>query len=185
MLNRNRKTSLKATDFNVLDDFQNLINTYNLHNMSEIYKRFPYIGKKLKSLGFKDKIKFVEKPIEKKPGKYSDYQTTEDFQKYIIENNIKSVADFLLKNPGLYNQMSKLRLTRTVVYPESIELRKEKENQIPKTFKDFQEFIDKNKITSSIDFSKRFSKIYKKLRDSGLSDKVYYYGKLGEDKKIC
>ena len=184
MLDRNRKTKLKAADFNVLDDFQNLVNTYNLHNMNEVYKQFPYIGKKLKILGFKDKIKFVEKPIDKKPGKYSDYQTTEDFQKYIIENNIKSAADFLLKNPGLYNWMSKLRLTRTVVYPESIELKKEKENKIPKTLKDFQEFIDRNKITSSMDFSRRFNNIYKKLRDSGLSDKVYYYGKLGDNKRF-
>ena len=184
---RKRNTNLSATDFNTLEDFQTLVNTYEICNITELYKKFPYIGKKLFNLGFKDKIKFKEKVVVKKPRKYENYKIADDFQKYVDENGIKSVADFLEKNNGLYHWMASLGLSREIIYPDTEKRKKEKEeklNQLPKTEKEFQEFIDVNEIVSSVDFVHRFSRVYNRLRELKLSDKIYYFGKRGEQKRF-
>ena len=170
---------LDPKDFNTLKEFQELVDRYEFHSLNEIRTKFPLIWNKLDKMEFKKQLKFKERDL-----KYGSYKTKEDFQRYILDNNIKSPKDFFERNRKLYDWMSHLRLTRSVIYPEAERLKEEYENSLPVTREEFQKFIDDNKITGTVDFRSRFTPIYKRLKAFKLNKKVYYYGEIGDRKRF-
>ena len=82
--------------------------------------------------------------------KYDDFNTLEDFQNFINENDINSPKDFKKVNLTLYGKLSKLRLCKFVKYKHRL-------NDFSNfnTLEDFQKFIDENNINSPKDFEKK------------------------------
>jgi len=100
------------------------------------------------------KIEFSGKPKD-----WSDYNTENDFQKFIDENDIRSASEFHEKFTGMYSRLSRLKLNKKVKYPESpgkstLEIRVSKElDKLGIVYLEQETFPDlKDKSLLKVDF---------------------------------
>ena len=103
----------------------------------------------------------------------SEFNTVEDFQKFIDENGITRPVDFKRFYGRLYNKLVKSKLAGKVKYINRVNIKFTHLNSL----EDFQEFIDENDIQNPSEFHNKFSAGYVRLCNLGFSDKVTYPNK--------
>lgn len=111
------------------------------------------------------------------------YQTLEDFQKYINENNILKPKHFSRINDSLYHKMIHLNLHKKVVYPQKREVYKKNNWDNINTISEFQNFINENNIQSSSEFRTKYNTLYQKacrlkIKDNLKFSITHYWRKL-------
>ena len=91
---------------------------------------------------------------------YSKLLTNDDFQEFINKNNIKSNKEFYKKYPSVYNKFLNTisKNDRNLIFEE----KSNNDYSSYNTLNDFKEFIDRYKIESPLDFSKRYPGLYSK-----------------------
>lgn len=88
-------------------------------------------------------------------GMYSNFNTKEDFRKFIIENNIKTRGDF----DDNYSMVYKL-FCSSLTEEEKNEILPRKVKYPLKTYSDFEKFINENNVVSRSYLYRDFPKAY-------------------------
>jgi len=86
-----------------VDELQKFVDDNKVLNKYDLSKRFPKLAEHSRagSWGILDSIKF---PVETTYGRWDDYNSVSDFQKFIDENNITSKKDFNTRFRGLWQR---------------------------------------------------------------------------------
>ena len=85
-----------------VSELQKFVDDNNILNRWDLEKRFPKLAVHSRAeWGIIDDIVF---PVDTTYGKWSDYNTTEDFQKFVYENNIAGKKDFNTRFRGMWQR---------------------------------------------------------------------------------
>lgn len=155
---------------NTIDDFKQLCtglktieefrNKYGIRVLSRFYtlKRYNKISKD----------ESFPLPRASKKGKYqrkdySSLSTLEDFNEYIKTKGYETPAEFSDAEPGVYQHLCKLGLSKDAIYPK----RSREDISTIKTLEDLQKLVDNEKISSKTELGERHpglrAKFYRKL----------------------
>jgi len=141
-----------------LNDFQNFIIENKIINAHDFKTRFYTLYYKMISKNLSKDVYYFGKENELYiKNELSKYNSLDDFQKLIDNNNITRPSDFKKYNERLYRKMIRLGFNEKIKYSDIIySMRTWK-------LKDFQEYIDKNNIQNPVDFYKTNKNIYEFL----------------------
>ena len=86
-----------------VDELQKFVDDNEVLNKYDLSKRFPKLAEHSRAggWGILDSIKF---PVETTYGRWDDYNSVDDFQKFIDENNITSKKNFNTRFRGLWQR---------------------------------------------------------------------------------
>lgn len=148
-------------------DFQNYIDTNNVESLNDLFNNHKSIYYKLVRKKFQSKVRF-KKSLRTR---LSSFNTIEDFQEYINNNNISSPKDLKNINKSLFYKMDNLKIRDKLVFPN-----KKTHNDLSqfKTITDFQNYIDQNNIKSAKYFLKKNNGLYQKAGLLNYSNKLIY-----------
>lgn len=160
-MKKGTKNPGKYDSFNSIDDFKLFLKDYpEIKTRSQFAKKFSRLYKRYLEL---KKSGIIEDfPLELEIGGLSDFKTSDDFQKYVEENEIKSPEEFLEKNEQLYRRLINLRLSSLIDYRKDVNSKES-----------FLVFIEENSILSKLDFFRRFRNTYNKMKDLGLEEELF------------
>ena len=159
------------------DEIQAFITKNEIKNPEDFTNRFTTLYKKVKERFSSEDFDFFGREEQDRMKRFiKTFNTLEDFQKFINDNNIKSFLELKTKYKEVYNRLRHLSLARKVKYCDG--------EPILETEKDFQDYINKNNIESPKDFAKQNKKAYEKLIRHKLTDKVVYGEKYESEKRI-
>ena len=111
--------------------------------------------------------------IKKKRKSWSHFNTSDDFNKFIEENDIKNPKNFKEKFRGGYLRAQRLSILDKLIYPE----RKNSWSHlnIPS---DFNKFIKENDIKNPNEFEEKFISVYTRAQRLGILKDLIYENKL-------
>lgn len=159
----------KYNNINTFDDFKKFIEDNNIKSRDEFNHRFGRVNERFRKLLSEEEREIL---LPTKINNYSNLNTVDDFKKFILENNIKSISNFRKRFPAAASKFCSLPQSEKnkIEFEITADHRKYKLD----TVQDFQNFIDENNIDSSSDFQKRFTGVYNRFRK-----KI-----VGEDRKL-
>ena len=143
------------------EEIESYIIQNNIIQFSDLDKS---LRKRIRDLGFSSK-NFNFKKSKKD---WSLYNSLEDIQKFIDENNVRSCSEFDKNFSGLSNRTTKLGISLSnLKFPEINKRNYPTKWSDYNSLDDIQKFIDGNNIKSCSEFSKKFS---------GLSNRTLFLG---------
>lgn len=147
-----------------VDDFKTFMRENKISSLSELRKTFTDVYWKVMRRRY-SKLIFSKDT-------FSQLNTLEDFQEFVRENNIKTLTEF---KRNFYQAYKRSRLLNIIIHfnPSPCSPRPKYSSKYI-ALGDFQRFVDNNKIISAGDFSKRFSKLYRKLTRLKLNKQIIY-----------
>ena len=147
-----------------MEDFNKFIEENKIINPREFREKFKSGYNKASMLGLLGDLVYENKTFS-----WSHLNTTEDFNKFIKENDIKNPRDFVKRFGSAYVRASKLGALRELIYTG-------KRNYLAdlNTPDDFNKFIEENNVKSHGDLSRRFCSVYDKARKLGLLENLKY-----------
>ena len=164
-------STLSWKDFKSVEDIQDFIVKNNIKSRTELFKKFPGLLSKIKSLSILDKLEFIEdKPILKYKIK-DRFKTVEDINKYISEKGIRTRSQFKKLEDGNCILGYAWRLGWKIKFPEGT-----RDLSEYKTKEDFQAYIEEHKIQSPSELKKKDSGIYSRMYKKGFNKDVKYVG---------
>ena len=152
------------SNFNTLEDFQKFIDENNINSPKDFEKRYTSLYVKARLLKLSKQIKYKHRLND-----FSNFNTLEDFQKFIDENKITCPKEFKIVNSGLYHKLLRLHLTKFIKY----EKRKKSYKEISSK-DDFQKYINENKILSTHDFRVKHNSLYQKAIKRGFYQELCF-----------
>lgn len=184
-LTKRKATHELKSSLNTLQDFQKFINDNKIYSCQNLKDLHPTVYKWLRQTKFnKDIIYYGQTNAVREKEEWKNYvienfNTLEDFQNYIDENQIDSTEEIKKgKNYIIYQRLKEFGFNTKVVYKNSKPSHISEIFKKYKTLEDFQNFIDTEKITSSKDMANRFgNSIYNLLISLGYNRYVIYYGR--------
>lgn len=162
-----------------LESFQQFITENKITSSQNLKDRFGTVYvwlrklKLTKGIIYYGQTKTVGQKDKEKEDIKENFNTIEDFQNYIDQNSISSQQDL----GYLINQrLLELGFSKYVVYKDRKELPISELFKKYKSFDDFQNFVNQNKIISREDLINRFGNaMYNLLYCLGYSNKLIYY----------
>ena len=149
---------------NTSDDFNKFIKENSIKNPKDFKEKFKGGYDKVRKLGISDKLIYPEKRKN-----WSYLNTSDDFNKFIKENDIKSPKEFQEKFRSGYDRARKIGILDKLIYSERLN-----NWSHLNTSDDFNKFIKENGIKSPMDFYKRFGGVYNKARKLNLLKYLIY-----------
>ena len=147
-----------------VEDFNKFIEENKIINPREFREKFKSGYNKASMLGLLRDLVYESKTFS-----WSHLNTTEDFNKFIKENDIKNPKDFVKRFGSAYVKASKLGALGELIYAE-----KRNDWADLNTPDDFNKFIEENNIKGHRDLSRKFSGVYSKARKLGLLENLKY-----------
>lgn len=98
-------------DLNTPDDFNKFIEENDIKSHGDLSRRFGGAYHKANKLGVLDELIYP-----KRKNDWSHLNTSDDFNKFIEENDIKGPKDFFRRFGGVYNRANKLGLLENLKY---------------------------------------------------------------------
>lgn len=150
------------SNLNTVNDFKSFIKENKITNMFMFQHKFTGAYIRFKKILTKEE-QFQVLPT-KKPD-YTHLKSIEDFVNFIKKNNIKSRKDFNKRFYAAARKMRKLYSEEEIekvvskVFDKKLDFLDDL-----KTLGDFQVYIKSNKILTNIDFYKKHTRVYNKLR---------------------
>ena len=159
---------LNPKDFNSQEDIQKFIDDNNIESPREFKEKYGNIYNRACYLPFSLRLLYYHG--------YTGPKTEKQLKKFIKKNKIIDLEDFSIRFPEIFKKLKEFNLElnnfnfykEMFIFPREILDKLENEE-------DFQKFIDDNNIVSSLDFSKRFSVVYKKLTTLKLQKGIKYH----------
>lgn len=165
--------------FDTAEEFQRFIDENSVKSPKDLKERFSIHYYRLYELKMSSKVTY---PNKKKSPKYlsKDYNTVEDFQKFINENNLSGGHEFYKKSGSIYRKFVSLGYQSLVIYPNSKSPDKFRNIEKYRNYglKEIQEFIDNNGIKTPTELQKINSYLYKRISWLKLTDKIKWKNKL-------
>ena len=165
-----KKRRQSWSHLNTLDDFNKFIEENNVKNPKELEKRFSGVYNRARRLNIVDELVYPERKND-----WSHFNTPDDFNKFIKENDIKNSSEFKEKFSGGYIKAHKIGILDELVYPE----RKNDWSHL-NTIEDFNKFIEESNIKSPSELQEKFSGGYNKARRLGILKNLIYENKLND-----
>ena len=173
-----------------LDDFQSFLIENKIVSSVDLRKRFSTIyswARKKNFCGdliYYNQTQTVNERKENLENFLNQFNCLKDFEDYIILNKIRSSTEFQNHKRCLYIKMINMFYGTPVKirYYQDTEEGEDKNTNTPllselyKDKKDFQKYIDDNKITSAKELFLRNKDIYFLMTNLGVSKKVSYFG---------
>lgn len=156
-----------------IEEFQKLIDENNIESPKDLKSKFPVYHRKLYRLGFADKVIY---PNKKKLPEYftKDYNTVEDFQKFIDEHNLSGGLEFGDKFSAIHRKFVTLGFQPYVIYPNAKKPGLHQNRLIYKDYglEEIQKYINENNIESPKQLEKNNRYLYSRSRYLNLTDKI-------------
>lgn len=148
------------SNLNTADDFKRFIKTNNITSRFIFQHEFTGAYTRFKNLLTYEEQEYAF-PLKVRP-LYTSLKTVEDFNKFVLENDIKSRIDLQYRFNAAYKRFLKL----TEEERDSISFTEPYASKYAeiKSPADFQKFIDNNQIFSKSQFAKKFGALYRKYR---------------------
>lgn len=160
------------SNYQKAEDFQKYIDENNIESPADFKKKDSSLFRKVSRLGLSYSLTYKKKRIAKKRNnEINKIKTIEDFQNFIINNNIKTSNEFRTKYNSLYQRAIRLGVKNFLVFNETHFWRKLTDYE---KLEDFQKFVEKNEILSPQDFKKFDAPLYKKASKLKFCDKIIY-----------
>lgn len=155
------------SNYTSMDSIQKFILENDIESPKDLSFKFPGLFSKIHDLGYKvTKFKYTNYKIRQD---WSSYNTLDDFQKYIDDNNILYRTDDSLPK-GLRERFYKLGFSSLdLTYKNDLNNWKS-----INTLEDFNRFLKENNIKSSSEFRAQYSGLYSKCRTLGIINKITY-----------
>ena len=169
-----KKPMLDDNTLYTLTDFNNFIKQHYITDSENFNKRFNNEYKRSIELGIAENLIYCPKIKN-----WEFLNTIEDFNNFIIQNNITSPKDFIDKFRGGYDKASRLKFTKDLSYKTKL-----RNWSHLNTIEDFNNFIIQNNIISPIEFEKRFSSVYNRARRLGIVKNLIFEHKQNNWKNI-
>ena len=149
------------SNLNTTDDFKKFIETNNITNRFMFQHKFTGAYTRFKNLLTEEEQEYVF-PLKVRP-LYTSLKTVEDFNQFVLENDVKTRANLRVRFYAAYKRFLKL----TKEEQDSVQFTKPYVSKYAeiKSPEDFQEFIDNNQIFSKSQFAKKFGALYQKYRE--------------------
>lgn len=157
--------------YNTKEAFQNYIDENKIESPKDFNIKDSSLYRKLSRCGFSKKVKYPQKRKVYKKNNWDNINTLDDFQNFILKNNILTSSEFRKKYNTLYQKSIRIGIKKQLVFPNTHFWRNLSEY---KTLEDFQKFIDDNEILSPMDFKKYDSPLYRKASTLNMCDKLQY-----------
>lgn len=147
---------------NTVEEFSDFIKENNIKTRAQLDKEFEGAYRKFfKVLTEEERNQIL--PVVRRD--YSGINTLEDYQNYIIDNEINSKFEFLRKYSRLYSKFK--TEFPSLLMDEVLPFKKKSKRTIWKedvnSLEFFQKFIESNNITSPKEFNTKFPNVYTKL----------------------
>ena len=159
--------NLDSKDFNTSDDFQQVIDKFDIQKPTDFQRTFPRLYDKLVRLGLTKSVTYHGK-------RYNDLsylKLPSDFQKFIDENDIECAVEFDRRFGTIYCRLCRLGYCSKVTYRNP---KVSKEFDYLKTKEDYQNYIDTNNIQNRKELHENHETVERKLSSSGfLKDIVF------------
>lgn len=161
------------SNYQKAEDFQKYIDENNIESPTDFKKKDSSLFRKISRLGLSYSLTYKKKRITKKRNnEISKIKTIEDFQNFIIKNNIKTSNEFRRKYNSLYQRAIRLGVKNSLVFDETHFWRKLTDYE---KLEDFQSFVEKNEILSPQDFKMFDAPLYKKASKLKFCNKIIYF----------
>lgn len=152
------------SDYNTVEDFQKFVDENNIESPKMFERKFCGLCIRARKLKLMKLLQFKYRLND-----YSNYNTIEDFQKFIDENNIETPKQFQNANQSLYGRLLRLKLAKQIKYKDRRISYKEISSK-----EDFQKYIDENNILSTNDFRLQHNSLYQKALKRGFYKELYF-----------
>ena len=96
---------------NTIDDFNKFIEENNIKSPTDFNEKFGGVHDRARRLNILDELIYPERR-----NNWDHLNTSDDFNKFIEENNIKGRGDFSIKFSGVYNKSKRLGLLDNLIY---------------------------------------------------------------------
>lgn len=104
-------------NYNIIEDFQNLINSEDcIKSPTDLRKNFPGIYKKATKLKIADKLEYSNRHYSIDYSIFGEFNTAKDFQNFIDNNGIISITDLNNRYQGIYNRLISSGFRNSVVF---------------------------------------------------------------------
>ena len=149
---------------NTPDDFNKFIKENDIKSTRDYQKRFSCVCNRAQRLKILDKLIYP-----KRQNDWSHINTTDDFNKFIGENDVKNAKELEKRFGGVYNRARRLNILDKLIYPE-----KRNDWSHLNTPDDFNKFIKENDIKNPKDLKERFRGIFNRATTNKLLSKLIY-----------
>ena len=168
------------TNYDTIEKVQNFINTHpEIQRPRDLEKVWPGLKRIIQKNGWSKEVKY---PTRKHS--WEEYNTIDDINKFIKENNILSTGDFKRRFDGLYCRVQHLGLSYEDLIYEDDSIReniKAAEKRIKEatdsldTISKINQYIKDNKITSKSKLRKDYRPLYTSISRRNLFNELKYY----------
>ena len=166
-------------DLKSLEEFQELVNKYEIVDSSDFQKRFHYYYLSLRKLRLSEEIIYFnrETSVSQLKELINKTNSLEEFQTYIIDNKIASSHDFRGHNKNLFEKMQSLGYSEKIIYYNK-QKPYQRNPEIDKynSLEDFQELVNLKKFENPNALRKYNERIYRKMLRLGYQTKIKYFG---------
>ena len=159
-----KKKRQSWSHLNTPDDFNKFIEENDIKNPKEFEKIFKGGYNKALRLSISNNLIYPERR-----NNWDYLNTSDDFNKFIEENDIKNPIEFEKKNGSVYNRARRFNLLNKLIYPKRLN-----NWSHLNTPDDFNKFIEENDIKNPKEFEEIFIGGYEKARRLRILDKLIY-----------